>query len=229
MRQITMPAGAWLALVLAAMAMATTPPAVFAQQSPPATEDSPAQTASDSEASEPASADDEAKPEQAQSDSEDAQRPAGPDRREDRREGRQPRRGDAPSAHEGREGGLGVAIAAGPDGEGVVVVGVQEGSPAAKAGIKQGDRILSVADQEVTSPRQVGQFIRQHAPGKDVEIRISRDGQEQTVQARLATRTDVVGAEEAAEESPTPEPDQAEREPGPRTPREPRRTAAARR
>ncbi len=87
-----------------------------------------------------------------------------------------------------------------PD-QGVAVTAVQPGSPAEQAGLQAGeftvdidgeavpvggDIILAVNGQEVTTPQELQQVISSQSAGDTVDLRILRDGEEQTVQATLA-------------------------------------------
>ena len=86
-----------------------------------------------------------------------------------------------------------------PD-QGVAVISVQPGSPAEQAGLQVGeftvdvegqavpvggDIILAVNDQEVTTPQELQQIISSQQAGDTIDLRILRDGEEQTVQATL--------------------------------------------
>ena len=87
-----------------------------------------------------------------------------------------------------------------PD-QGVAVTAVQPGSPAEQAGLQAGeftvdidgeavpvggDIILGVNGQEVTTPQELQQVISSQQAGDTIELRILRDGEEQTVQVTLA-------------------------------------------
>ncbi len=62
--------------------------------------------------------------------------------------------------------------------KGVVVAGVQPGSPAAAAGLRQGDLLVGVGAKAVTEPGEAVTAIRAATKdGKDVALRIMRDGQ----------------------------------------------------
>ena len=87
--------------------------------------------------------------------------------------------------------------------QGVAVTEVQPGSPAEQAGLQGGeftvdvegqpvpvggDVILAVNGQEVTAPQELQQIISSQSAGDTVELRILRDGEEQTVQVTLAAQ-----------------------------------------
>lgn len=88
--------------------------------------------------------------------------------------------------------GLGVSIRE-ARGDGVGVGHVYPGSPADQAGIRPGDEILEVDGQRIDSPRSLMRTIGEAQPGREVEIRISRDGEEQTVYAELESRREAIG------------------------------------
>lgn len=59
-------------------------------------------------------------------------------------------------------------------------------SPAEEVGLRDGDQILAVGESKITSRRELILAIVANQPGDTVEIRILRDGQEQTKQVVLA-------------------------------------------
>jgi len=63
-----------------------------------------------------------------------------------------------------------------PEAKGVLVGDVIEDSPAEEAGIKRGDIIAKVNDEEVNSPEELQDKIRDIDIGKKVNIEIMRDG-----------------------------------------------------
>ncbi len=63
-----------------------------------------------------------------------------------------------------------------PEAKGVLVGDVIEDSPAEEAGIKRGDIIARVNDEEVNSPEELQDKIRDIDIGKKVNIEIMRDG-----------------------------------------------------
>lgn len=71
----------------------------------------------------------------------------------------------------------------------VPVIGhVETGSPAAQAGLKSGDRILEVNGEDVLWwDEMLGEMIVN--PGEHLSLRVDRDGQEQTVHLKVATRS----------------------------------------
>jgi hypothetical protein len=71
------------------------------------------------------------------------------------------------------------------NGPGVQIRNVTPGSAAEAAGLRSGDFLLAVNGQNVETPQEVGQFVRQHQPGDAIELRFWRDGSEQTIAANL--------------------------------------------
>jgi serine protease Do len=71
---------------------------------------------------------------------------------------------------------------------GVEITRVEDDSPAAKAGIKAGDVVLSYNGQRVEGMEQFSRFVRETPPGREVKLSISRDGNTQTLAAKLGSR-----------------------------------------
>ncbi len=74
---------------------------------------------------------------------------------------------------------------------GVEITRIVEDSPAAKAGLKVGDVVLAYNGQQVEGMEQFSRFVRETPPGRDVKLLISRDGNTQTLTARIGTRKSV--------------------------------------
>lgn len=75
-----------------------------------------------------------------------------------------------------------------PSGEyGVLVERVEEDSPAARAGLEKGDVVLEFAGERVRSAAQLRRLVRETPPGRTVTIQINRNGQTQTLNAKLKT------------------------------------------
>ena len=72
--------------------------------------------------------------------------------------------------------GLGIKETAG-----ALVSGVETGSPADKAGLKQGDLITGIDTKEIDDSTGLRNIIASTAPGTKVDVRIIRNGKEQTV------------------------------------------------
>jgi S1-C subfamily serine protease len=81
---------------------------------------------------------------------------------------------------------LGVTTA--PHARGAEVVSVAAGSPAQSAGVRSGDVITGVDGHDVTQPQDVSEAIDALKPGDRLELKVSRDGADRTVQLELATR-----------------------------------------
>lgn len=71
---------------------------------------------------------------------------------------------------------------------GVEVTRIEDNSPASKAGLKTGDVILQYNGQRVEGIEQFSRFVRETPPGRDVRLTISRDGNVQTVTAKVSSR-----------------------------------------
>ena len=126
-------------------------------------------------------------------------------------------RGEAPAV-------LGLVIATPPGEQGVVAVRVVPRSPAAQAGLQEGDEIVSVDGEEVASPAQLGEFIREKEPGAKVKIAYRRDGEEKTATAQLISR-EAMEKRMARGREPQRPAEEARRRPG----EEPERQAGPRR
>jgi serine protease Do len=84
---------------------------------------------------------------------------------------------------------LGVAVreaAAGTDRNGVVVTEIASGGPAASAGVKVGDVITSFQGHDVRSSGRLRWYVSTAGVGREVELRLRRDGAERSVRVSLA-------------------------------------------
>lgn len=72
---------------------------------------------------------------------------------------------------------------------GVRVTDVSEDAPASRAGIREGDVIVRFDGEEVRSARQLVRLVRETPPGREVEIRLLRDGEERTVSLEVGRRS----------------------------------------
>lgn len=93
---------------------------------------------------------------------------------------------------------LGIAVAGDSEQDGAVVMDVQAGSPADRAGIQAEDRILTIGDQQVKSPAELSALVSKHKVGDEIQIRVSRNGQEHTLRATLAARSDLAAQQDEA-------------------------------
>ena len=69
---------------------------------------------------------------------------------------------------------------------GAEIITVDHDAPAGAAGLKQHDVVLQMNGQAVTSAEQLRRMLRETPPGRAISLLISRDGQEQTINATLA-------------------------------------------
>lgn len=69
------------------------------------------------------------------------------------------------------------------------VTRVLPGSPADAAGLRPGDQIISIHGQPVTSVEQIASVIAASLPGREIRIRVLRDGAPLELSARLADRS----------------------------------------
>lgn len=67
-------------------------------------------------------------------------------------------------------------------------VAILPGSPAEKAGLKEKDVILEVNGQKLDEHRSLSSVVTRFAPGDVIELKISRDGKEQTLRLTLEER-----------------------------------------
>jgi putative serine protease PepD len=81
---------------------------------------------------------------------------------------------------------LGVTSA--PHPSGAEIQGVTPGSPAAGAGLRAGDVITGVDGAPVRDPDDLSQAVSGHDPGDEVEVEVSRDGEQRTFDVELGTR-----------------------------------------
>jgi serine protease Do len=65
---------------------------------------------------------------------------------------------------------------------------VNENGPSAAAGIKRGDVVIAFNGKEVQSVSQLRNMVARTVVGKDAEVKILRDGKEQTIKVKVAER-----------------------------------------
>jgi serine protease Do len=70
---------------------------------------------------------------------------------------------------------------------GAIVKQVAEDSPAAKAGLKENDVILDFGGMRVWSAAQLQQFVDETPPGREVTLRVSRNGQKLSLQVTMGS------------------------------------------
>jgi len=90
------------------------------------------------------------------------------------------------------------------DQKGVLVTQVFPGDPADKAGIKTKDVIVAVDGKPVGTGRELSSAVAEMAVGKEVPVKILRDGKEQVLKVQLAERRET----EQEAKGPTPESDE---------------------
>ena len=73
-------------------------------------------------------------------------------------------------------------------GKGVAVGDVHEGSPAQQVGLARGDIIVAINGREVADLRAWSGELKKYAPGDEIEITFTRDGQEHNVRLTLHAR-----------------------------------------
>jgi putative serine protease PepD len=83
---------------------------------------------------------------------------------------------------------LGVSTAVAASSRGAAVASVSSGSPAADAGIRQGDVLTAVAGKQIGTPDDVVAALAGRSPGDHVDVRLMRDGAEETVSVTLGSR-----------------------------------------
>jgi len=90
------------------------------------------------------------------------------------------------------------------DQKGVLVTQVFPGDPADKAGIKTKDVIIAVDGKPVGTSRELSSAVAGMAVGKEVPVKILRDGKEQVLKVQLSERKET----EQEAKGPTPETDE---------------------
>jgi Do/DeqQ family serine protease len=70
--------------------------------------------------------------------------------------------------------------------KGVLVTDVVEDSPAEKAGLKRGDVIIEYEGKVVDDPATVRNMVAATAPGKEITLKIIRDGKPMTIKVAIA-------------------------------------------
>ncbi len=69
--------------------------------------------------------------------------------------------------------------------EGALISGVESGSPADKAGMKRGDLVIGLGGKKVVDSTGLRNMVSGMAPGAKVDVKILRDGKEQTLSVTL--------------------------------------------
>lgn len=84
------------------------------------------------------------------------------------------------------QAGLGITLMDTRDG--IRIRQVLPGSPAERAGLRNGDILLTVDDERVRTARDVEETVRQKEAGDWIDMEVWRNGQRQTIEAKLASR-----------------------------------------
>jgi uncharacterized protein (TIGR03067 family) len=92
----------------------------------------------------------------------------------------------APTADGAGTGRGYVGMALADETEAIVIQGVLENSPAEKAGLRMGDVVVSVGGEAVRDLLGTVDLVRRQMPGRDVAIRVKREGKEKDVTVRVA-------------------------------------------
>lgn len=72
---------------------------------------------------------------------------------------------------------------------GVEVTNVDEASPAGRAGLKRGDILLTYRGVRVEGIEHFARLVRETPVGREVELGLSRDGNERTIQVKIGERS----------------------------------------
>jgi putative serine protease PepD len=81
-----------------------------------------------------------------------------------------------------------LGVTSSPHPNGAEIQGVTPGSPAQSAGLRSGDVITGVDGRDVAAPEDVSEAIDQLEPGDEIQVEVSRDGEQRTVTVELAER-----------------------------------------
>jgi serine protease Do len=69
--------------------------------------------------------------------------------------------------------------------DGILVSQVVEEGPAKRAGVQEGDVILEVDGRKVTNASQFRAYVASQVPGKQIKLKINRDGRNRDINIRL--------------------------------------------
>jgi len=83
---------------------------------------------------------------------------------------------------------LGISASEAPSGTGALVQRVENGSAAAASGLRQGDLITALDDRAVVDLDSLLAAVRDHGPGDEVTLAVTRDGSEETLTITLGSR-----------------------------------------
>lgn len=85
--------------------------------------------------------------------------------------------------------------------KGVLISDVNENGPSFAAGIRRGDVVISFNGREVQSVSQLRNLVARTVVGRDAEVKVLREGKEQTIKVQVAERP---SDEQLAKKEPTP-------------------------
>jgi len=91
--------------------------------------------------------------------------------------------------------------------KGVLISDVNENGPSHTAGIKRGDVVVAFNGKDVQSVSQLRNLVARTVVGKDAQIKVLRDGKEQTIAVKVAERP---SDEMLAKKEPVPQKEQGE-------------------
>ena len=91
--------------------------------------------------------------------------------------------------------------------KGVLISDVNENGPSHAAGIKRGDVVVAFNGKDVQSVSQLRNLVARTVVGKDAQIKVLRDGKEQTIAVKVAERP---SDEMLAKKEPAPQKEQGE-------------------
>ncbi|MBI4949806.1 MAG: DegQ family serine endoprotease [Deltaproteobacteria bacterium] len=86
------------------------------------------------------------------------------------------------------------------DSKGVLISSVTPGDPADKAGLRAGDIIIAFDGKSIAEISDLPRTVASTQPGRNVEVRVVRDGAEKTYFVRVGTKMDEEPVETAIEE-----------------------------
>lgn len=89
--------------------------------------------------------------------------------------------------------------------KGVLISDVNENGPSHEAGIKRGDIVVAFNGKDVQSVSQLRNLVARTVVGKDAQVKILRDGKEQTLNVKVAERPsdEMLAKKEPAPKEPT--------------------------
>lgn len=89
--------------------------------------------------------------------------------------------------------------------KGVLISDVNENGPSHEAGIRRGDVVVAFNGKDVQSVSQLRNLVARTVVGKDAQVKILRDGKEQTLNVKVAERPsdEMLAKKEPAQKEPT--------------------------